>query len=116
VRIVLYNPNNGVTRNFMPHDKPLGFRVNILVSRLCFRGIYFPMMGRFAWVKVVAQNRRTIFKLVKEAFGACYRPQLRIPDNCDGGPEVIPELNRGESRQRNKQEPFSVGRGSRFSN
>jgi hypothetical protein len=82
---VLYNPNNGVTRNFMPHDKPLGFRVNILVSRLCFRGIYFPMMGRFAWVKVVAQNRRTIFELVKEAFGAWYRPQLRIPDNCDGG-------------------------------
>jgi radical SAM superfamily enzyme YgiQ (UPF0313 family) len=67
------------------NDKPLGFRVNILVSRLCFRGIYFPMMGRFAWVKVVAQNRRTIFKLVKEAFGAWYRPQLRIPDNCDGG-------------------------------
>jgi len=85
VRIVLYNPDNGVTRNFMPHDKPLGFRVNILVSRLCFRGIYFPMMGRFAWVKVVAQNRRTIFELVKEAFGAWYRPQLRIPDNCDGG-------------------------------
>jgi len=26
------------------------------------------MMGRFAWLKVVAENRRTIFKLVKEAF------------------------------------------------
>jgi hypothetical protein len=69
--------------------KPLGFRINILLSRLCFRGIYFPMMGRLAWVKVVAQNRRTIFKLVKEAFGAWYRLRLRNRENFDAGPEVI---------------------------
>src|SRR5882757_6144705 len=31
--------------------KPLGFRVNILIARLCFRGIYFPQLGHFAWVK-----------------------------------------------------------------
>jgi hypothetical protein len=50
--------------------KPLGYRLNILIARLCFRGIYFPMLGRFAWVKVISQNRRTIFKLAKEAFNA----------------------------------------------
>ncbi len=50
--------------------KPLGYRVNILISRLCFRGIYFPQMGRFAWFKTIAENRRTIFSLIKEAFGA----------------------------------------------
>jgi radical SAM superfamily enzyme YgiQ (UPF0313 family) len=48
-------------------DQPLGYRVNIFLARLCFRGIYFPMMGRLAWVKVIAQNRRTIFRLVWEA-------------------------------------------------
>ena len=48
-------------------DQPLGYRVNIFLARLCFRGIYFPMMGRLAWVKVIAQNRRTIFRLVLEA-------------------------------------------------
>src|SRR5208282_2567585 len=48
--------------------KPLGYRVNILVSRLCFRGIYFPMMGRLAWVKVAAQNRRALFGMVREGF------------------------------------------------
>jgi len=48
--------------------KPLGYRINILIARLCFRGIYFPMMGRFAWLKVISENRRTIFKLTKEAF------------------------------------------------
>ena len=50
-------------------DKPLGYRINMFIARLCFRGIYFPMMGRLAWLKLVAQNRRTIFKLLKEGFG-----------------------------------------------
>ena len=48
-------------------DQPLGYRINIFLARLCFRGIYFPMMNKLAWVKVIAQNRRTIFKLTKEA-------------------------------------------------
>jgi radical SAM superfamily enzyme YgiQ (UPF0313 family) len=69
--------------------KPLGYRINIFIARICFRGIYFPQMGRLAWVKVVAQNRGTIFKLVKEAFGAWYRPRLRSGENFDAGPEVI---------------------------
>jgi len=56
-------------------DQPLGYRINIFLARLCFRGIYFPMMSRFAWLGVVAQNRRTIFKLVAEAtFGRKRRP------------------------------------------
>jgi len=28
------------------NHKPLGYRINILIARLCFRGIYFPQMGR----------------------------------------------------------------------
>jgi hypothetical protein len=47
-------------------DKPLGYRINILIARLCFRGIYFPQMGKWAWLKIIAQNRRTIFKLLRE--------------------------------------------------
>jgi len=48
-------------------DQPLGHRINIFLARICFRGIYFPMLGKLAWVKVIAENRHTIFKLVKEA-------------------------------------------------
>jgi len=48
-------------------DQPLGYRINIFLARLCFRGIYFPMMGRMAWLKMIAQNRHTIFKLLTEA-------------------------------------------------
>jgi radical SAM superfamily enzyme YgiQ (UPF0313 family) len=50
------------------NDKPLGCRINILISRLCFRGIYFPQMGRFAWVKTIFENRRTIFSLIRQGF------------------------------------------------
>ncbi|MGA8540562.1 MAG: radical SAM protein [Terriglobales bacterium] len=63
------------------NDQPLGYRVNIFLARLCFRGIYFPMMGKMAWVKVIAQNRRTILKLVREGFkaGAWRGAPARIP-------------------------------------
>jgi radical SAM superfamily enzyme YgiQ (UPF0313 family) len=63
-------------------DQPLGYRVNIFLARLCFRGIYFPMMGKLAWVKVVRQNWRTIYKLLKEAlFGR--RALTPIPEELD---------------------------------
>lgn len=62
-------------------DQPLGYRVNIFLARICFRGIYFPMMGKTAWVKVIAQNRKTIFKLVREGFkpGAWRGAPARMP-------------------------------------
>ena len=52
------------------NHKALGNRINILIARLCFRGIYFPQMGRFAWVRTILENRRTIFKLIRQGFGA----------------------------------------------
>ena len=52
------------------HQKPLGYRINIFLARLCFRGIYFPQMGVGAWLKVISENRRTIIHLVRESFTA----------------------------------------------
>lgn len=52
------------------NHKPLGYRINIFIARLCFRGIYFPQLGRFAWMKTIVENRRTIFKLFWQGFGA----------------------------------------------
>jgi radical SAM superfamily enzyme YgiQ (UPF0313 family) len=49
--------------------KPLGQRLNIFVARMFFRGIYFPQKGWRGWTKLIMQNRRTIFKLLKEGFG-----------------------------------------------
>jgi radical SAM superfamily enzyme YgiQ (UPF0313 family) len=70
-------------------DQPLGYRVNIFLARLCFRGIYFPMLGKLAWLKVIAQNRKTIFVLVKEAvFGRKKRPRPAAPEPAYGEPEI----------------------------
>jgi len=48
-------------------QQPLVCRVSHLVARLFFRGIYFPQLGWWAWVKVIAQNRRPVARLVGEA-------------------------------------------------
>ena len=53
--------------------KPLGYRINILIARLCFRGIYFPQMGSFAWLKSILENRHTILKLIRQVFGGGLR-------------------------------------------
>ena len=46
--------------------KPVGWRVYHLLARLSFRGIYFPQMGWTSWLKVLGQNRSTLFKLARE--------------------------------------------------
>jgi hypothetical protein len=70
-------------------DQPLGYRINIFLARLCFRGIYFPMMGKFAWLKVIAQNRKTIFILLKESvFGRRKHPRHAAPEPAYVKPET----------------------------
>src|SRR5687768_5133668 len=56
------------------HD--LQYRLSMLVSRLFFRGIYFPQMNKRAWLKLIYENRRTIGALVREGF-AKYRASRR---------------------------------------
>ena len=68
-------------------DEPLGYRINIFLASLCFRGIYFPMMGKMAWLKVIAKNRQTILKLATEAFFG----RRTVPTNI----EMHHELERG---------------------
>jgi hypothetical protein len=111
VRILLYCPDNGVTRNFMPqlwmfllqsltpprHEARLidgntqpmtraiakaygvagairaagvrvPYKISHLVARIFFRGIYFPPKGAWGWLKVIAQNRGSIFRMVKDSF------------------------------------------------
>ncbi|HJS50368.1 MAG TPA: radical SAM protein [Pyrinomonadaceae bacterium] len=47
-------------------EAPIQIRITHLVARLFFRGIYFPQMGRMAWIKLLFQNRKAIFKLTGE--------------------------------------------------
>src|ERR1700722_6081811 len=65
-----YSPEAiGKAVDSMSH-KAVGYRINILIARLCFRGIYFPSMGRFSWLKAIAENRKTILKLIREGIEA----------------------------------------------
>lgn len=48
--------------------RPLWLQISLLIGRLSFRGIYFPQMGRWAWLKVAAQNRKVIFKMIRAGF------------------------------------------------
>jgi radical SAM superfamily enzyme YgiQ (UPF0313 family) len=63
--------------------KSVEARIMHLIARLFFRGIYFPQMGLWAWIKVIAQNRQTIFKLVGEAIGAWRRASRKKSDTVD---------------------------------
>ncbi len=51
-------------------DKPFGYRLSHLIARLCFRGIYFPQMNAWSWIRVVGQNRRVIARLSREGVNA----------------------------------------------
>jgi radical SAM superfamily enzyme YgiQ (UPF0313 family) len=63
--------------------KPLAYRINILVSRLCFRGIYFPQMGPLAWAKVFAENGQIICEIVKECFSDWFSGMSKMPTRSE---------------------------------
>lgn len=63
-------------------DEPVPYKMSHLVARLFFRGIYFQQKGTWAWLKLVAQNRKTIFRLIRESFtkwngAASQKPRLK---------------------------------------
>ena len=63
-----YSPERIAEAIEMISDKPIETRISHLVARLFFRGIYFPQMNKRAWLKLLFQNRKTIFGLAKEGY------------------------------------------------
>jgi radical SAM superfamily enzyme YgiQ (UPF0313 family) len=47
-------------------SESLGMGIMHLLARLCFRGIYVPQMTKTAWLKLLLENRRPLFKLIQE--------------------------------------------------
>lgn len=47
---------------------PIDVRIGHLVARLFFRGIYFPQMSKWAWIKLLLDNRKPILSLSSEGF------------------------------------------------
>ncbi|HYP02685.1 MAG TPA: radical SAM protein, partial [Pyrinomonadaceae bacterium] len=61
-----YSPERNAQAMDAIKDKPVEVRISHLVARLFFRGIYFPQMSKWAWMKLVAENRATLLGLVGE--------------------------------------------------
>ena len=49
-------------------DEPVPYKISHLVSRIFFRGIYFPPRTVWGWLKVMTQNRGSICRLFRESF------------------------------------------------
>ncbi|HYM11005.1 MAG TPA: radical SAM protein [Bryobacterales bacterium] len=49
-------------------DRPLPYRISHLIARLFFRGIYFRQTSAWTWLKVIGENRGSIFSLIEESF------------------------------------------------
>ncbi|HEX8500056.1 MAG TPA: cobalamin-dependent protein [Pyrinomonadaceae bacterium] len=78
-----YSPERNAQAVEAIADHELQYRLSMLVSRLFFRGIYFPQMNRRAWAKLVYDNRRTISGLVREGF-AKWRESRRRGSEVSG--------------------------------
>jgi len=71
-----YSPERNAEAINTISDAPIGYRIGHLIARFFFRGIYFPQMNKRAWIKLLMQNRRTIFALSKEGYST-YRASKR---------------------------------------
>jgi radical SAM superfamily enzyme YgiQ (UPF0313 family) len=49
-------------------DEPAAYKISHLVARLFFRGIYFPRKGVRQWLKLAFENRRPIYRVVRDCF------------------------------------------------
>ncbi len=58
-------------------SRPFPDRVIHLLSRLAFRGIYFPQMSRGDWVRILFQNRCLILRVISQALKMKLRSQPR---------------------------------------
>jgi len=61
-----YSPERNYEAINAIRHAPIDVRISHLVARLFFRGIYFPQMSKWAWVKLLLDNRRSILSLTGE--------------------------------------------------
>ena len=49
-------------------DEPVPYKISHLVSRIFFRGIYFPPKGIWQWLKVISYYRASVIRVIRESF------------------------------------------------
>ncbi len=48
-------------------DEPVPYKISHLVARIFFRGIYFPPRTLWGWLKVIASNRASVWRVLRES-------------------------------------------------
>lgn len=61
-----YSPERNAEALRAIGDANIQYRISHLIARLFFRGIYFPQMSKWSWLRLIAQNRQTMFALLRE--------------------------------------------------
>ena len=79
-----YSPRATASALKYLRDKPIADRIIHLLSRLAFRGIYFPQLKRRDWAWVLFDNRGPIFQTLASGLAMKFKPRPR-PDS--GQPE-----------------------------
>jgi radical SAM superfamily enzyme YgiQ (UPF0313 family) len=72
-------------------DEPAPYKISHVLARLFFRGIYFPQKGVWAWLKLIFQNRGTIFHLIRDChnnWNGTAAPTVRACCSCGNGPRA----------------------------
>lgn len=88
-----YDPSTTASAMEWLHDRPLGDRLMHLLSRIAFRGIYFPQMKRRQWLHVLFENRSPIYKVFAKAIETKFRskpPNKSLGHHVSAGPTPLP--------------------------
>jgi len=65
-------------------NEPAAYKISHLASRLFFRGIYFPPKGAWQWLKLIAENRRSLWSVVRDSFTRWHgSPDRGRTQDCD---------------------------------
>jgi radical SAM superfamily enzyme YgiQ (UPF0313 family) len=62
-----YAPATNASAMRWLESRPLADRILHMLSRLAFRGIYFPQISKKDWVRILFQNRNSILKVIAQA-------------------------------------------------
>ena len=73
-------------------EEPAPYKISHLIARLFFRGIYFPNKGAWAWLKAIAENRGTVFDVVRACFTNWRGNKATVGELNFEGPLVRPVL------------------------
>ncbi len=68
-----YSPARNAAALAAIRDSPIQVRISHLAARLFFRGIYFPQIGTWAWIKLLVANRGPILGLTREGLSTWRR-------------------------------------------